>query len=94
MASKNSDDAAILDTTPNNDDEHTLLLNNNKRKNNSILSTPNVDTIRIPSISTYRPTNILVVLLFIEFLTILILWFAGNQHIFLFILFIKFLLNR
>jgi len=84
MASKNSNDAAILNVTTNNndDDEHTPLLNNNKRQNNSILSTPNVDTIRVPSISTYRPKTILVVLFFIEFLTIGILWFAGTSHFF------------
>jgi len=78
MTSKNSkdnvEDEAILDITSNNDDDESPLLINNVEQ----ISTPNVDTIRVPSISRYRPTNILYIFLFIEFLTVLIIWFAGN----------------
>lgn len=93
MASNNAeqsfDDAAILDITADNEederplltdgDQH-LLLTDDIQQNGSILSTPHVDTILIPSISRYRLTNILRVLLFIEFMTLLIIWFIGNNN--------------
>jgi hypothetical protein len=87
MTSNNSkdnfDDVAIINTTSNSkNDERTPLLSNHTEQNNSILLTPNVDTIFVLSISRYRPTNILRTLLFIEFITILIIWFVGNKYFF------------
>ncbi|CAF1177732.1 unnamed protein product [Adineta steineri] len=74
MTSNNSndDDVPILDVTSDND--QTPLLNDNP-----ILSTPNVDTILVPSISRYRLTNIIRILLFVEFVTILIIWLVGTS---------------
>jgi hypothetical protein len=80
MTSNNSDDVAILDVTPDNNDDQSPLLSDNTQQNGSILTTPNVDTILVPSISRYRLTNILRVILVIEFLTLLIIWFAGTSH--------------
>lgn len=71
----NSDDVAILDVTT---DEQPLIANH-IGESNSILSTPNVDTILVPSLSRYRLTNILRSLLFIEFLTLAIIWFIGKN---------------
>jgi hypothetical protein len=62
----------------NSYNERTPLLNSNTHPNNSIISTPNVDTILVPSISHYRPTNILRVIFFIEFLTLAIIWLTGR----------------
>ena len=73
------DDTSTMNDTPNGDyDEQSPLLSHNIQSNNSILTTPNVDTIRVPSITRYRPTNILRVLFFIEFLTLLIIWLVGK----------------
>lgn len=71
------------DIKSDNNDERTPLLLNNIQKNN--INTPTTDDgddiIHVPSITSYRPTNILRFILFIEFLTILIIWFAGNLNI-------------
>ncbi|CAF0728813.1 unnamed protein product [Adineta ricciae] len=68
-----SDDAAILDITA---DEQPLITNHIDEPN-PVLSTPNVDTVLVPSLSRYRLTNILRILLFIEFLSLAIIWFIG-----------------
>jgi hypothetical protein len=90
----NFDDVVTNSTTSNNDndertpllsndnDERMSLLSNYTEQNASISSTSNADTIFVPSISRYRPTNILRTLLFIEFITILIIWFIGNKYFF------------
>lgn len=96
------DDIAIIDIKSNDsDDDNALLINSNDQQKNAILTTtsgdtmqqdttnsivPTVDTIQVPSISAYRPTNILRLILFIEFLTILIIWFAGKQNLLLLLL--------
>lgn len=73
------DDTSTINGTPNGDyDERSPLLSHNTESNNSISTTPNVDTVRVPSITPYRPTNILRVLFFIEFLTLLIIWLVGK----------------
>ncbi|CAF0729152.1 unnamed protein product [Rotaria sordida] len=81
IETNNDDDVAILDITSddnnNNDDEESPLLNDNTQQNNSIVLTPISDTIRVPSISRYRLTNILRTILFIEFLTLLTIWLVG-----------------
>ncbi|CAF3940285.1 unnamed protein product [Rotaria sp. Silwood2] len=77
----NNDDVAILDVTSDNNDDQSPLLSDNTQQNNSILLTPNGDTILVPSISRYRLTNILRIILFIEFLTLLTIWLVGsNTH--------------
>ena len=71
------DDVAILDVTSNTDDDKEPLLANSI---NNILSTPHVDTVLVPSISRYRLTNILRSMVFLEFLTLLIIWLVGKEH--------------
>jgi hypothetical protein len=78
-AENNFDDVAILDVTPDNDDDQNPLLSDNIKTNGSILLAPTVDTILVPSISHYRLTNILRTLLFIEFLTLFIIWLIGSS---------------
>jgi hypothetical protein len=72
MTSNHSDNK--FDDVPDTDDEQTPLLNNNIQQ-----TTANDNTVRVPSISRYRLTNILRILFFIEFLTILIIWFTGMK---------------
>lgn len=99
MISNNSgnklDDPSTMEDSPNDDyNERSPLLSHNTQPNNSLLSTPSVDTIRVPSITRYRPTNILRVLFFVEFLTLLIIWFVGKTiFVFLLIDFCKFFLR-
>jgi hypothetical protein len=100
MTSNNSpnnyDDDVILDITSNNeddDDDKRPLLSDNPQETTPISTTPNVNIIRVPSISRYRLTNILRVLVFIEFLTMLSIWLAGKR-ISSHISFIKFSFNR
>jgi len=78
MTSNKVDDAPINNITPDGYDEQTPLLNSKTHSSNTILSPPNVDTILVPSISRYRPTNILRIIFLIEFLTLIIIWFAGR----------------
>ncbi|UJR33415.1 hypothetical protein I4U23_020859 [Adineta vaga] len=73
----NIDDVAILDITTQTDDDQQPLLTTPTEQNNSVLLTPNVDTILVPSTSRYPLTVILYILLFIEFLTMLIIWLIG-----------------
>lgn len=84
MASNNIDgengDVAILDITADSNDDQTPILSDNVQPNDSTLLTPVADTIRIPSITRFRLTNILRALLVIEFLTILIIWLAGKLY--------------
>ena len=94
MATDNSDDVAILDVTSDNDDDQSPLLSDTTQQNGSILLTPNVDTIRVPSIGHYRLTNILRVVLLIEFLTIIIIWFAGIKYYLINFISNKIFLNR
>ena len=72
------DDVAILDVTSNTDDDKEPLLANSI--NSNILSTPHVDTVLVPSISRYRLTNILRSMVFLEFLTLFIIWLVGKEH--------------
>ncbi len=81
---KKSNNGPIMELAPNDYDEESPLLHSQNQPNHSILSTPNVDTIRVPSISRYRITNILRTLFFIEFLTLIIIWFTGNNIFFIF----------
>lgn len=70
------DDASTI----NDDyDERSPLLSDHSVPNNSLLTTPNADTILVPSIVRYRPTNILRAFFFIEFLTLLIIWLVGKR---------------
>ena len=84
MAADNSsnamDDVAILDITQTMDDDGDKqpLLSATNQINGSILSTPNVDMVLVPSITRYRLTNVLRSLAFIEFLTMLIIWLVGK----------------
>ncbi|CAF3345962.1 unnamed protein product [Rotaria sp. Silwood1] len=75
----NNDDVAILDITSDEKDERSPLLSDNTQQNNSILLAPISDTILVPSISRYRLTNILRSILFIEFLTLFIIWLVGSR---------------
>ena len=78
------DDPSMIDDTPNGDyNERSPLLSHETQANDALLSTPNVDTIRVPSITRYRPTNILRALFLVEFLTLLIIWFIGRTSLFL-----------
>jgi hypothetical protein len=86
MTSNKLDDVPINDVTSNGYDEQTPLLHSSTHPNNGILSTPTVDTVLIPSLSHYRPTNILRIIFFIEFLTLLIIWFVGKTFSYLFYL--------
>ncbi|CAF3420072.1 unnamed protein product [Rotaria socialis] len=73
-------DVPIIDLTTNeHDDQRPLLSDDNVQQAGSNLSTPNVDTIRVPSITRYRLTNVLRSVLLIEFLTLLIIWFIGSM---------------
>lgn len=75
----NNDDVAILDiTTDENTDDQRPLLSDHNQENGTTSTTPTVNIIRVPSISRYRLTNILRFVLFIEFITVIIIWFAGN----------------
>lgn len=73
------DDVAILDVTSDADaeDQQPLLAELTENKQSTTPAT-NADTVRVPSISSYRPTNILRVLFFIEFAALLIIWFIGE----------------
>ena len=71
MTSNNSVDTAILDLRPT-EDESPLLLN-------CETETTLLSTIRVPSISRFRVTNILRAFFFGEFLSLLIIWLAGNS---------------
>ena len=71
------DDVAILDVTSNTDDDKEPLLANSI---NNILSTPHVDTVLVPSISRYRLTNILRSMVFLEFITLFVIWLVGKKH--------------
>ena len=70
-ASDNVDHAAVIDITSDRSDEHTPLVN-------AASTTPNADTILVPSVARYRPTNLLRSLLIIEFLTMFIIWVVGQ----------------
>jgi hypothetical protein len=81
MTAITSDDAPILDLQQA-DDDSPLLLNCDTGSvdvNNSQISTLN--TIRVPSISRFRVTNVLRGLLFCEFLSLLTIWFTGNSSL-------------
>ena len=74
------DDVAILDITTTDDDlgDKQPLLSETNQINGSLLSTPHVDTVFVPSINRYRLTNILRGVVFIEFLTLFIVWLVGK----------------
>jgi hypothetical protein len=86
MAAVNSsdtmDDVAILDitTTADDDGDKQPLLSETNQINGSVLSTPHVDMVLVPSINRYRLTNILRSVAFIEFLTLFIIWLVGKYH--------------
>jgi hypothetical protein len=77
--SNTDDDVPILDVTSNDNNDRQPLLDPTTEQSSTILSTPHVDMILVPSITRYRLTNILRVLLFVEFLTLLIIWLAGRH---------------
>ncbi|CAF2155732.1 unnamed protein product [Rotaria magnacalcarata] len=72
-------DVPIIDLTTNEHDDQRPLLSDDVQQTGFNLSTPNVDTIRVPSITRYRLTNVLRSVLLIEFLTLLIIWFIGSM---------------
>lgn len=94
MATDKSDDVAILDVTSDNDDDQSPLLSDTTQQNGSVLLTPNVDKILVPSIGRYRLTNILRVVLLIEFLTMLTIWLAGIKYYLIYFISKKIFLNR
>jgi hypothetical protein len=94
MATDKSDDVAILDVTSDNDDDQSPLLSDTTQQNGSVLLTPNVDQILVPSIGRYRLTNILRVVLLIEFLTMLTIWLAGIKYYLIYFISKKIFLNR
>ena len=86
---RKSNDAQFTDreSVDIDNNERTPLLNNTIQQDNPTVSTPNVDIVRVPSISRYRLTTILRIIFFIEFLTLLIIWFAGMKHLFFLFIF-------
>jgi hypothetical protein len=83
MTSNQLADLPILDLTSSNDDAINLLDDRSSiiGLNNENSSTSN--TIRIPAISGFRLTNLLRLLVFIEFLVLLIIWLTGIFLLFL-----------
>jgi hypothetical protein len=78
MTSNNLFDASILDITSSSDD---VIILSDDHPSIEIPSTNN--TIRVPAISGFRLTNILRLLVFVEFLVLLIIWLAGRSLCFL-----------
>jgi hypothetical protein len=70
MISNNFDDVPILDVTMT-DDENVSLISGN------IQDSTDHEAILIPSTSHFRPTNIVRTLVFVEFLSVLIIWLLG-----------------
>lgn len=70
MISNNINDTSILNMRTTNDEN----------SHDNILNSCNSSTNVIPSLSIYRPMNIIRLLLFVEFISILIIWSIGSKN--------------
>ncbi len=83
MTSNQLADLPILDVTSSNDDAINLLDDRSSIIGLNNENSPTSNTIRIPAISGFRLTNLLRLLVFIEFLVLLIIWLTGIFLLFL-----------